>query len=442
MEPIRLIPVKGESFSGYLMRMATENTIDIFELLRAIKTTHQLNEMRQYHQIDSNPYEKLDIGLIMQLTDLEPEELSAMTYIPLYRKFVDESETLISLLKSILKNCVERQYRRFCPFCLKDYCGQDRKGVFMLHWQVKDIECCHIHNVPLTSTCPRCGAMQPYITNSLGSYICFKCSAELFDVSRAEMDNIVYTDKDNRLFQLWDYLLDIGTRRLGKVPGLKYEVQMAITLIYLLEKKKRGRVIAPVMNKDERRSALLFVQNRDLNLFVTAYRLSTLLVRADLTAEDFFNCTVPEDFIELIAKRLKIDRVKLARLEAIKPYKRRIRHRREPEQVKKIALDYLRHRSKDKGPVTNKEVYSNIGVNRECLHYEVTQFIADAIKEYNRQLKESIYKEIEKNAIELLNSGEKVTYKILAERVGVHVMFIKRNKEIIRRINKIKSAYA
>jgi len=423
------------------MRTAASNCIDIFNLIREIRSVSRLNEMVLFHQIDGCPNEKLKIELLLFLTKLTPLQLYAMTYVPLYQKFVDTSEE--KNFANLLSRRLEVQYRRFCPACLGEYSNQGVRGVFELYWQISDITHCHIHNIPLTNKCPKCGINQSYISATLGDYVCFKCGEELTGEKDFETE-IISNACNNKRFEIWNYLLNSETKGLTRVPGLKYEVQMAITLLYLLDKKnKKGRAdIAPVMNKDERRKALLFIKNRDTDLFVTPYRLSTLLVRVGASAEEFFNIVVPNDFIEFIAKRLNIDNEKLAQLEAKKLKKQTIQHRREPDHVKKVVLDFLRQRPKDKGSVTNKEVYSNIAVSINSVPYEVKQFVSEAVKEYNRQLKEAIYREIEKNAMELLSSGKQLTYRLLANRVGVHVMFIKRDKEIIRRINKIKCIFA
>lgn len=444
MEPFacRPIPVMGESLSGYLIRTAAHNCSDIFSLIREIKAAPKLNETVLYHQIDSNP-KKLDLNLVMNLTKLEPAQLFAMTYQPLFQKFIETDELDIAF-KSILRNQTEVQYRRFCPACLQQYCSEGKRGVFKIIWQVKDIELCHIHQTPLTSICPKCGAKQRYITNELGDYICFECGEELFINNELNIGKSALNDCDNQVFQLWDYLFDSGTKGLIKTPGLKYEVQMAITLLYLLHKKDdKGRAdLAPLMSKLERRKALLFIQNRDTNLFVTPYRLSTLLTRAGASANDFFDTIVPEDFIELITKRLDMGNIELERLEEKNNRKQTVRHKWEPEHVKTLVLEYLRQRPNSKVPVTNKEVYFNISVSNSSVSSEIGKEVTKMVKEYNKQQKEAIYKEIEQAAIALFSEGRIFTYKMLADKVGVHIMFIKRDKEIIRRINNLKASHS
>lgn len=442
MEPIRPISVKGESLSGYIMRTATENRTDIFGLIRELKTTHWLNEMTKYHQIDSNPYEKMDTNFIMQLTELKPDELSAMTYLPLYEKFIDESEYNINYFKSLLRNCVDLQHRRFCPDCLQQYSKQGKRGVYQLIWQVNDIKRCHIHHRPLTSICPNCGAIQPYITNWLGDYRCLECGGELFDVDNSSKDNVIFTSEDSWLYELWKYLLDSETKGMKKLPGSRFEVQMAITLLYFLNKNnnKGNAVIAPSMNKNERRKALLFIQNRDTNIFVTPYRLSTLLGKAHASVDDFFNTIVPEDFIELIMKRLDLSPNKLAKLEDKKTWEKPVQHKKDMGDVKRLARNYIQQRPRWNKSLTNKEVYSNISVSDSSVTTEVNIYISDLVKVYNKQQKEEVYQKIEKTAIELLKYGCKCTYKNIAEKVGVHIDFIKRNKEIIKRINNIRES--
>lgn len=436
----RPIPVKGESLSGYLMRTATNNYLDMFDVIRKF-TSNRLKEIQKYHQIESNPEGKLSADLLEQYTGLKLNELYDMTFLPLYHKFIKEKRTNIECRKSILNIHVEVQHRRFCPHCLQQYDIDNQRGVFQLIWQIKDIELCDIHHTPLMSTCPNCGIKQPYITNSLGNYTCFKCGAKLYVENKIYSYNSVLKGEQDRLYSDWVYLLDNETKDMEILPDLKYEVQMAITLLYVLQRKDFGNFEAiriPLMKKEEKAKALSFIKKRDANLYVTPYRLIKILDRADVTLEDFFTSKVPKDYIELLAKHLDVKVEKLAYFEKKKIYKKHKSHKIDSQMIKASVRKYIFERPNSNKMLTNNEIYSSISISRSSVSSEVTSYISDTVKKYNKQQKEIIYQDIEDLALMLTKAGKSFTYQDLADRVGVDVMFIKRNKDITRKIKSIR----
>jgi len=212
------------------------------------KTSNSLKEANKMYFIDSLSYRYADIEAISILTGLNLDTISTMTMAPIYNKFTYDSRVVEAPNYYLFNNLLEKKHRRFCQHCLRE------NGVYNLKWQIKNIEICDIHRTNLTSTCPTCGAIQPYITNYLGELRCHVCMSLLYET---EIDTPEYGDKhlNNQLYlhRQWDYLLDNKTKGLTPNPSMNYEIQMVCTLLYLLHDENKDvlsfRDISPVERK-------------------------------------------------------------------------------------------------------------------------------------------------------------------------------------------------
>ena len=229
----RLVPRKGESLSGYLMRVAKANRIEkICLLLNDICRSSGLKENCIYHSLDTLTSRHVNVDAISKATGLSCEEIFQMTINPVYWKFMCNDGYLENPGLLLLKQAIETMHRRFCPICLS------QNGTYKLVWQIKDIELCNIHHIPLTSACPECGELQPYITDQLGALKCHRCNADLFKTCKQpEPFELEYIRHQQYLYRQWAYLLGSKNSGLNPNPIMCYEKQMACTLLFLMFEK-------------------------------------------------------------------------------------------------------------------------------------------------------------------------------------------------------------
>ncbi len=378
--------------------------------------------------IDFLAQRHVDINAISAITGLSRDDICSITMIPAFKKFSPDYKNLKNPGHLILAGRFEVEYRRFCPYCL----GQN--GIYKLLWQLSDIETCDVHHTPLLSECPECGEKQPYITDYLGALRCHKCMALLYrpDELSAETKCL---ESQLYLYEQWRYLLDDKAKGLTPNPDMNYQIQMACTLLFLLHDGYRGtHMHFRNLSGNDRKKIYNYIKNKD-RAFFTPQRLIRYLSIAGLTVEQFFATDISSDFIEKLLRFLDIDKRALLKSEV----KRNECKRYTIDDVKSLEVmssvdNFLLQKELSK-QITVKEVYGQLLYSDSCLPTYVIEYIWNRIDEYNQKYWDNLIKMIEKEVLILAEQGVVPTQQIIADRLGFHVMTIKRNP-ILREVVK------
>lgn len=420
------------------MRAAKANHVEEINMLinEIRKTSYSLRDADRMYFIDNLSEGHADVSAISILTGLSYDSLSSMTTAPVYQKFTNSNKALETPNFYLLKNIFEKTNRCYCPYCLRE------NGVYKLIWQIKNIEICDIHRTTLTSTCPKCGAVQPYISNYLGELKCHECMSPLYETVR---DTPEYADEylNNQLYlyRQWDYLLDNKAKGLTPNPKMNYEIQMACTLLFLLHNENNGilsfRNISPV----ERKKFYNFIKSKNKEVFINPHRLIRYLSQDDISVDQFFSTNIEQSFIDKLIAYLKMDEVELSNSETT-PIKRMYALADEEKSTKAIKglEEYLALR-KPSGRLFMKEVYKNLPYSPSYISRETKEYIWDKVKEYNKQYWDNLIENIRTEVIDLLKKGEVPTYQKVADVLGLHVSYIKRNPELAETIKDVRAQY-
>ncbi len=431
---IRFSPVKGESLSGYLMRLSAENKTHVNEVTGLMrKGFKRFNEANSKYLIDCL-IEKSDEIVWAQITEQNIEGLKALTFMPLYKKFASNPSILYpNPQASIFNYDFDTQHRRFCPICLKE------SGIYKLIWQIKDIEICPVHGVPLTMSCPTCGAKQRYVSDELGYYRCCKCHTSLFDNITTSSVDPRYQKSQQHIYNQWEYMLSDKTPGLTPIKEMNYEVQMALTLLHLSQ--KMHSISLKLLDKYDKYKILRFIKDRDKLLFVKPYTIMKYSTPSSFTVKDFFKTNISRESMEELLEQSEIDRKHLVSCKVVNKENRK-KVMRAPNSIQSQSLidgvdAYLRQRNNN-GLLTTREILLHKGWPYSILPTDVLEYIRGTVCEYNESYKNSLLEIIKEETILIIERGEDPTYKRVAERVGVHISWIKRTPEAGNIIKTLK----
>lgn len=380
----RLKPLDNEILTGYLMRLAKFNYWSISKTISLISKSQDIHSPN-YHRIDIKPDDKIDVKQFSQYTGLDSETIYSMTFKPLEKKFVSSNV----ITRELLHSFIEFESRRFCPKCIQQYAQKKQTGIYKLIWQIKEFKLCEIHHIPLLSSCKTCGAIQPYVSEGLAEYSCYKCGKKLYhDIAEVEFPQS-FIESQRKIFNQWTYLISNKTNGLLHIPEINYEVQMVLTLLYLLNKNNDKITDIPIetMDRTQVTNALAFIKYAQENYYLTPSMLFKYLGKTKYTIKDFFNTEIPKDFIDKLIQYLGINYEQLCN-------------------------------SGRKS--TNKRMFNKVKPPKKDLRKKATAEKVEAAANY------------------LLTHGQSLTYKNIAQKVGVSVQTIKNRYDLIEIINRIK----
>lgn len=215
---------EGESLTGYLLRAAYANKIEIYDIYN--KTNNGLINIPRrvgFHHLDIYPMRLLNLEKLSYLTGLSKECISAMTFEPLIGKLMEnvrENEQFVDFTRLL-----ETKHRKFCPICL------DQNGGYRNLWQIGELNICDVHKCALTIYCPACGFAQPYIHKNLGGFRCVKCDSLLSaKISNALESNVI--SEQLIKYKDWYYLLS-PQKIISEIENLPREKSLALLEIYI-----------------------------------------------------------------------------------------------------------------------------------------------------------------------------------------------------------------
>jgi len=380
-------PVTGEILTTYIARTAQANYYKVREFFSGLG----VNPRGQFnHRIDIMPRDFIDFSLASEITGQSQDALLAMTFYPLERKFIRSSiRPSFELLRGLYD-----MNRRFCPSCLMEFKKSDIPGVYKSIWQITDVSICDKHHTPLISHCKFCGAVQPYIDDSLADYHCNNCGKDLGYES--EQCAPVSSEQLERARQ-WKALISNEIEGLADRPEIVYEVLITITLIFLLQNNSEAAINdipQAIIPRGELNRAFRFIKSGN-DYFLTPFMLLKYLNCINVSVEDFFNTKVPDWFIDKL-------------------------------------LDYLKI---DYGQLCYSERNTNSQPNRRA------QIIADISPKKGRAVKATVA-DITYAANQLRKNNRPITYKNIAELAGISVRCIIKRPDIIEAIKEIMSSSA
>jgi len=380
-------PVTDEILTTYIARTAQANYYKVREFFAMLG----VNPRGQFnHRIDIRPRDFIDLSFASGLTGQSQDTLLALTFYPLERKFIRSSiRPTFEMLRGLYAI-----NRRYCPLCLMEFEKRGMQGVYKSIWQITDVSICDKHKTPLITQCKFCGAVQPYIDDSLVAYHCKNCGKDLgYETEQCAQAS---SEQLKRVSQ-WQALISNGIEGLADRPEIVYEVLITITLIFLLQKSKdaaindipQGIISRPELS----RAFSLIKSGRDY--FLTPFMLLKYLNCINVSVEEFFNTKVPDWFIDKLLDYLKIDYGQLCYSE-----------RNTKSQPNRRAI--IRP---DISPKKGRAVKATVA--------DIT-YAANQLRKNNRP----------------------ITYKNIAELAGISVRCINKRPDLIEAIKEIKSSSA
>ena len=296
MFTIRPNPMEGESFIGFLLRVAEYNGVQIQDIYQIV--SNGINPRLSLHLLDINPNKYIDPTLMNQVLDISSEQLREMSLRPLLEKLVDNPDGDY-IFKDVIQ-LFDHQYRKFCPECLRE------KGYFKLIWQIKEIKICDVHLKKLRNSCAKCGGKQLYTHPNLREIECCHCRAKLTWEEEPQSDKTQdkkYIEQQLRKHRDWIYLIspDIS---FPKIQGFPTEKSLAIFELFLAQGKEKEynpyniKYLAQNQIKLLQRIIKGSIRSKYPNLSI----LLELVRNCGLTVEEFSKLQISEKYYQGIIK--------------------------------------------------------------------------------------------------------------------------------------------
>jgi transcriptional regulator with XRE-family HTH domain len=160
--PVRPKPVFPESQTGYILRLAYENSVDSISAIQELlfPTSHR----RVIFSLDDFPPK--NINIFAESLDCTMEDIRSTTFFYLVEFF--GRTTVPQIVSKFLHESISQVFR-YCPRCIQQY------KRYSLLWRFKDIICCHIHGSYLIDKCLNCNKSIPIFPSNLSFCECPYC---------------------------------------------------------------------------------------------------------------------------------------------------------------------------------------------------------------------------------------------------------------------------
>jgi TniQ len=175
--PIRLKPLRFESLTSYLIRLAEGNAIQNVFTLSAL-FFESFNTMRQLVALVDYPLPSF--GSMPKATGCPASKLLATTFFHLGRKFGRSIHSLRT--DHFLADSIST-HLRYCPACLSE------SSYYSLTWRFATLLGCSRHGCRLLEQCGHCGNEIPLFSSPLKMSKCSICEMDL-RTCRAESLNV------------------------------------------------------------------------------------------------------------------------------------------------------------------------------------------------------------------------------------------------------------
>ncbi len=169
LEPIGIDTPYIESLTSYIVRLAREHHISVFDLallevFPLFSDAHRPHQryVRIEHTINgASPLTHEWVAALKVLTSRDDLE---------YLTFVSWSDIIAGSLRS---------EKAWCPICYNEQRSSHSKIYDPLLWSVKDISICPVHRQPLSSSCPNCLRTITHLTSLARPGYCSYCQGWL-----------------------------------------------------------------------------------------------------------------------------------------------------------------------------------------------------------------------------------------------------------------------
>lgn len=449
---IRPKAIKGESLSGYLMRLAKANYMTARNLFRIISESsiRRFDSICNYIQIDLIPQRYVLDEDLFRLLKITTYELRTMTFIPVYEKFLENVfDAAKEEFATILRNNIIRDHRRFCPQCLKEL------EVYKLEWQIEDIKICDIHNTCLTTKCPACGKEQPYISDYLSTLQCCFCKSNLYEKPIINVDSDFY-NRQVKIVNAWRSLMDKRIVNNISIDGLTKMKSVAIVFLFMLQTD--GTYFEPkkIMHRDKADiyKTIRYIHDREIKGKITPFLIVKYLTSLEIEVSSFFNLIVPNSYINSILNFYDDETEKrIARFKTsgkLLEYKhsanieKKIKNELEFYKILDNLEDILKRKVINFEKILINDIYIELGINRRYINERalLKERIRMKILEYKllwQAAYDSKYSHLVKGTVFTLFTNEvKITYSNVAKELNISTMTIKRNDRLKQAIYDVK----
>ncbi|MCR8633203.1 TniQ family protein [Paenibacillus radicis (ex Xue et al. 2023)] len=370
-----------ESLSSYLMRMCEANGHNLSKQFKEIYNLKygRFRSFRAYY-IDIAPERVVDVKKLSSIFSISNDDLlHNNAFTNLLKKFQENNiDNDDGVQFKILIKGYEQRYRRFCPSCIKN------KGSFNTLWQIKEIEICDVHRIPLENSCPYCSTYYPYLTDT--KLTCQKCNFKYEYKSNVILDQEIVDDQLLK-YSIWNFLISPDTKLTNGIKGLTYEKALAILFLYVSQncEIKYKSTSNLVFSKDEANCLRYFILDEKYYKKIRRPNLSILLrilqSPININIEGFSNIIVPKEFIDSV-------------MELLSDYPKKCLtvwcpRNNTDEKMKKIDV-YYKNQFKHKNPSVCTDCFIFFGENKKTGIWE----------EISNKTQEILY------VMELLESGE------------------------------------
>ncbi|MGG0934503.1 TniQ family protein [Brevibacillus centrosporus] len=288
---VRPKPKDGESFTGYLLRVAHLNAIDSIGILKLLNVGYSKFQKSNAHQLDVMPDRIFDLELMCEMLNLETSQIYPMTFRSAVEKFVDRIES-VEEYPFVIYGMTDAKNRRFCPMCLYE------QGFYKLMWQVKEIDVCEVHGIELTSACPSCSNKQPFLSSHLASLRCATCGSPLSSRNATKIQDNSYMRTQIRAYEDWTSLLNADKNRLIRtVENYSYEQSLGTTMLWLAQDRRSEYQLSHTRywTKDYAKDIANMIRGGSRK--VTISKVLPLIRQLGLSVTELSALQVPDSFV-------------------------------------------------------------------------------------------------------------------------------------------------
>lgn len=285
---IRPKPKAGESLSGYLMRISEMNST-------------KFGRVRNYLGIDGHHVYPLDIlpqrvvriSNLTNLLGINEESILKMTFWSLFNKFYTNIIAENNQFRTVISDEFVKNKRRFCVSCLRE------SGYYKLLWQVREIDMCNIHFTKLQSKCLSCGTEQPFISSTLGRYLCFRCGNDISEQVESKINDLDYINMQLKVIDEWLFLLNENISFNSHLHKYSQEKFLVIVCLYISQMMESifDRKKIYFFTRDDIRNYTKFINDIDGGKSITLYKLLSLSRQFSIDLNKLFSLNVPETYI-------------------------------------------------------------------------------------------------------------------------------------------------
>jgi hypothetical protein len=279
---------EGESFSGYLMKVAEMNSV-------------KFGSVRKYLGIDGNyvypldilPQKIVNISSLTNLLGIDEESVLKMTFWNLFNKFCSNIVFETNEFNSDISVEFERRERRFCVSCLREH------SYYKLLWQVKEVCICDIHFTKLQSICSSCGTKQPFISSTLGKLLCFKCGNDISKQLEEKVSDKNYIKEQLRIIEDWLFLLNkkpLLSSHYNEYGKEKFLTIISLYISQMMEDEFKLDNIS-FFNITDIRRYIKFINNLEGGKSIKFNKFLKLARNFNINLNTIFSINVPEAYI-------------------------------------------------------------------------------------------------------------------------------------------------